>query len=158
MAQIAHRPQDGVTTGSRPPRSLSVVRDPPSEEVGAPIDWTPWYLTDEEDMGESCEQGVIIRVLLSVLAQLLHDRGWTDHLWVGADNYFGWVAGEPNVRVSPDVCVLSPPPALPLPKRWETWRPGHRPLPWQSRSSRTTGARTTSKVPRSTPSSAPTSC
>ncbi|UQA61134.1 Uma2 family endonuclease [Polyangium aurulentum] len=103
-----------------------VVREPDPEEIGARVDWSAWYLTDEEDMGEGCEQGEIIRILLSCLGQLAAERGWQNVLIAG-DNFFAWVKDEPLVRVSPDVYLLDEPPPPPLPKMWETWQPGHRP-------------------------------
>ena len=111
---------------SRPPRSLNVVWDPRPEEVGADVDWSAWYLTDEEDMGEGCEQEVIIWVLKQVLTVLARERGW-DRVHIGADQFFAWVEEEPLVRVSPDVYLLDDPPPRPLPRSWQTWRPGHRP-------------------------------
>lgn len=36
----------------RLPRAL-VVRDLSPNESAAPVDWSVWYLTDEEDVGES---------------------------------------------------------------------------------------------------------
>ncbi|HSO00312.1 MAG TPA: Uma2 family endonuclease [Candidatus Nanopelagicales bacterium] len=106
-----------------------VVRDPAAEDVGAPVDWSAWYLTDEEDMGESVEQGDIIRLFLAVMQQLGAERGWSG-VYVGSDNFFAWVREEPLVRVSPDVYVLDDPPPPPRPKSWQTWLPGHRPPRW----------------------------
>ena len=54
---------------TRPPRSLLVVRDPPEGFAAARVDWSAWYLTDEEDMGESVLQNLIIRCLVSSLEQ-----------------------------------------------------------------------------------------
>jgi Uma2 family endonuclease len=103
-----------------------VVREPDPEQIGARVDWSAWYLTDEEDMGEGCEQGEIIRILLSCLGQLAAERGWQNVLIAG-DNYFAWVKDQPLVRVSPDVYLLDEPPPPPLPKMWETWLPGRKP-------------------------------
>lgn len=50
------QPQELALQGGRP------------EFADVPVDLSSWYLTDEEDMGESVEQGEIIRTLLSVLA------------------------------------------------------------------------------------------
>lgn len=80
-------------------------------------------------MGESAEQGEIIRALLSALAQLAAERGM-DRVYFGADNFFAWVEEEPLVRVSPDVYLLDDPPPPPLPKSWQTWLPGHRAPRW----------------------------
>jgi len=119
-------PRDADSASSparrRPPRGW-VGWDPAPEERDAVVDWSPWYLTDEDDMGESGEQNVIIRVLLSVLAVLAEERGWTRTL-VGSDQFFAWVEQEPLVRVSPDVYLLDDPPSPPLPDSWATWLPG----------------------------------
>ncbi|MCG8422231.1 MAG: Uma2 family endonuclease [Proteobacteria bacterium] len=90
------------------------------------IDWSPWYLTEEEDMGQSGEQGQIIDVLQSSLQVLAGQRGWSSVL-VASDNFFAWVDGEPYVQVSPDVYLLDNPPGPdePMPGRWEVWRPEH---------------------------------
>ena len=40
-----------------------MVRDPDPEEPSASIDWSRWYLTDGEDMGEGNEQNQIARLL-----------------------------------------------------------------------------------------------
>ncbi len=90
------------------------------------IDWSAWYLTDEEDMGEGCEQNLIIRALISMLTELSRERGWKN-VHIGADQFFAWIEEEPLVRVSPDVYLLDDPPPRPLPKSWQTWREDHRP-------------------------------
>ncbi|MBI4815963.1 MAG: Uma2 family endonuclease, partial [Deltaproteobacteria bacterium] len=106
---------------SRPPRGF-VVLD------GGKIDWSQWYLTDEEDMGQSPEQFMTIQRLVSAARALGRERGWShDRLLIGADCYFGWVEREPLVRVSPDVFLLDDPPPRPYPKSFQTWRAGHRP-------------------------------
>ncbi|MBI2891940.1 MAG: Uma2 family endonuclease [Deltaproteobacteria bacterium] len=115
-----------VSPAPRRPRALAVVRDPRPDEIDAPIDWSSWYLTDEEDVGESNEQSQIISVLRSVLEQLCRERGW-GATYIGSDQFFAWVPGEPLVRVSPDVYLLDDPPPPPLPASWQTWRQGHRP-------------------------------
>jgi Uma2 family endonuclease len=111
---------------ARPPRALNVIRDPDPEELGVPIDWSPWYLTDEEDMGEGNEQHLVIKLLLSSLDQLARERGW-QRVYIGADQFFAWVPAEPLVRVSPDVYLLDDPPEPPLPASWQTWQDGHSP-------------------------------
>ncbi len=123
------RPAHALSTDekpSRPPRVLSVVRDPLPHEVGARIDWSTWYLTDEEDRGESSEQEQIIFVLKSSLKALARTLGWPD-VHIAGDQFFAWVPHEPNVRVSPDVYLLDDPPPPPHPEMWETWKPGRRP-------------------------------
>jgi Uma2 family endonuclease len=119
-------PQERNLPRTRPPRSLDVVWNPEPEEIGATIDWSSWYLTDEEDMGEGGEQNLIIRALISILSELARERGWDDVL-IGADQFFAWVEHQPLVRVSPDVYLLDHPPPRPLPASWQTWLPGHRP-------------------------------
>jgi Uma2 family endonuclease len=106
-----------------------VVRDLAPEDAAAPIDWSAWYLTDEDDMGESAEQGEIIRVLLSTLGVLAAERAWSN-VYIGADQFFAWLSGEPLVRVSPDIYLVDDPPQPPLPKSWQTWLPGHNPPRW----------------------------
>ena len=101
----------------------SVVREV-SAELNRQVDWTSWYLSDEEDMGESPEQAEIIRLLIAVLEQLALERSWTD-IYIGHDAFFAWMPAEPLVRVSPDVYLLRDPPAPPLPPSWQTWRTGH---------------------------------
>lgn len=95
-------------------------------------DSTPEYpeaeLEDFEYVAESCEQGEIIRDLLSSLAELARARGWT-RVYFGADNYFAWVPSEPQLKVSPDVYLLDDPPD-PRPRSWKTWLQGHRPPRW----------------------------
>lgn len=109
----------------RRPRVPSVVRDPAPEEIGARIDWSSWYLTDEDDMSEACEQSEIIKVARSSTEELARERAWPDVL-IGADAFFAWIEEEPNVRVSPDLYLLDAPSSPPLPKIWQTWLPGHR--------------------------------
>jgi Uma2 family endonuclease len=106
-----------------------VVRDPTPDDVDARVDWSAWYLTDEDDMGESVEQTEIIRILLSSLGQLASERGWKNAFWAG-DNFFAWIREEPLVRVSPDVYLLDDPPPPPRPKMWQTWLPDHKPPRW----------------------------
>ncbi|HEX2567948.1 MAG TPA: Uma2 family endonuclease [Polyangia bacterium] len=96
------------------------------EATHLPVDWSSWYLTDEEDMGESAEQGEIVRILLSVLREWARERGWERIFW-GRDQFFAWVPGQPQVRVSPDIYLIDDPPPAPLPDSWQTWLPGHRP-------------------------------
>jgi Uma2 family endonuclease len=106
-----------------------VVRDPTPDDAGAAINWSSWYLTDEDDMGEGVEQNEIIRRILSTLAELADERGWADIFWA-SDSFFAWVRSEPLVRVSPDVYLMDGPPPEPRPRMWQTWLPGHRPPRW----------------------------
>ncbi len=75
---------------TRPPRALNVVMNPKPEDLGATIDWSAWYLTDEEDMGEGCEQEQIIWILKQILTELKRERGWTN-VHIGADQFFAWI-------------------------------------------------------------------
>ncbi|HEX2570966.1 MAG TPA: Uma2 family endonuclease [Polyangia bacterium] len=110
---------------ARRPRAL-VVRDLTPEQAAWPVDWSSWYLTEEEDMGESSEQGEIIRLLLSCLSEWAREQGWSRR-YCGSNQFFAWIEREPLVRVSPDVYVIDDPPEPPLPRMWQTWLPGHRP-------------------------------
>jgi Uma2 family endonuclease/cell division protein FtsB len=106
--------------------------DPTAAELQAPVPtppeggWSAWYLTDEDDVGESTEQGITVRLLLAALAELARERGWARSL-VAGDQFFAWVESEPLVRISPDVYVLDDPPAPPYPGMWRTWLPGQLP-------------------------------
>jgi Uma2 family endonuclease len=111
----------------RPP-SGPVLRDLPPDQRVAEVDWSRWYL-DEDEMVESFEQGAIIRIMLSSLSELARQRGWARILF-GADNYFAWVPEEPRVRVSPDIYLVDDPPEPPIPSGWQTWQEGHRPPRW----------------------------
>ncbi len=126
MTAEAAQDEAKTTARVRPPQALQVVFDPDPEEIGARIDWSSWYLTDEEDMGEGCEQNLIIWILRQILTELARERGWED-VFIGADQFFAWVEEHPLVRVSPDVFLLDDPPPRPLPASWQTWREGHRP-------------------------------
>jgi Uma2 family endonuclease len=106
----------------------AVLRDLPPEEMVPEVDWSLWYL-DEDDMVESWEQGAIIRTLLSSLEELARLKAWRKVLF-GADNYFAWLPDEPRVRVSPDVYLVDDPPEPPIPAGWQTWLPGHHPPRW----------------------------
>ncbi len=109
------------TRNSEAPVAESPVQAPTPPEGG----WSVWHLSDEDDMGEGIEQGLIIRLLLAALAELARERDWRRSL-VASDNFFAWVEADPRVRVSPDVYVLDDPPAT-YPGSWQTWRPGHPP-------------------------------
>ncbi|MGK3998201.1 Uma2 family endonuclease [Sorangium sp. So ce1024] len=109
----------------RPPRAL-VLRDLSPEEASAAIDWSGWYLPDDAERPGKAERSGIVRLLLSVLSQLVRERGWADW-YAGADHAFAWVRGEPLVRVVPDLYVLDHRPLPPLPRQWQMWLPSHRP-------------------------------
>ena len=114
------RPDKPPTRG-RAPRVPNVVRD---ESLAGDVDWSAWYLTDEEDMGQSPVQFGAIRWGVEPVEVRVAELGWADAL-VGSDAFFAWLRVHPLVRVSPDVYVLVNPPE-PLPKSFQTWRPGHR--------------------------------
>jgi len=115
----------GILSRKRPPQSLKAVRSPAPEEVAAQADGSSWCLTDEEDMGQSGEQTLIIKLLSSCLEELARERGW-ERVLISSDQFFAWIPGAPLVRVSPDVYLLDDPPPLPLPLSWQTWKHGHR--------------------------------
>ena len=106
-------------------RSLPVVLNPKVEDLNRNVDWSSWYLTDEDDMGESCEQFLIVQVLLSCICEWAAEQNWDD-VFIGADQFFAWVPEHPLVRISPDVYLLDHP-LKPLPGSWQMWLPGHRP-------------------------------
>lgn len=111
---------------ARPPSAL-VLRSRRKAQGDVPVDWSRWYVTDEEDMGESPEQDEIIKLLRSCLDELSRERHWK-HVLVGADVFFAWVPKHPLVRVSPDVYLLdNPPRKKTLPRSWQTWLPGVNP-------------------------------
>ena len=120
---VSLTPQERPTT--RPPRVLSVVNDPTEIERAPAIDWSAWRLTDEDDEGQSPEHSDIVQLLYAILALFLGDAR-RPGLYVGVDAFFGWVPADPLVRISPDVYVVADPPQ-PLPKSFQTWRPGHAP-------------------------------
>jgi Uma2 family endonuclease len=103
---------------------LSVVRSPAPEDLATTIDWSAWYLTDEDDMGQSPEQSAIVNVFLGALKVRAEELGWNE-AYVDFDQFFGWVPSEPLVRISPDAFVLRDPPPFPLPASWQVWRHGH---------------------------------
>ena len=101
--------------------------DPRSHRDGPPRPpeggWAAWYLRDEDDVGESTEQGITVRTLLAALTELARERGWARTL-VAGDQFFAWVESEPLVRISPDVYLLDDPPTPPYPAMWRTWLEG----------------------------------
>jgi Uma2 family endonuclease len=117
-----------IGVDSRPTRTPRgwVVRDPSPQDVGATVDWSRWYVTDEDDMGESPEQNLILRLLLQCMEEWGRERAWKN-VFIGMDAFFAWMPSEPLVRVSPDLYLLDDPPPPPLPRSWQTWRPGVKP-------------------------------
>ncbi|MBH24138.1 MAG: hypothetical protein CMH57_06740 [Myxococcales bacterium] len=90
------------------------------------FDWSSWYLTYEEDMGQSPEQLECILILLSAIQQWLieTERG---HLYAGADVFFGWRPDHELVQISPDVFVFEPPAGFMDQGSIQVWKPGHNP-------------------------------
>lgn len=109
----------------RAPRAL-VLRDLPPGEASAAIDWSGWRLPDNAERPAKAERAAVVRLLLSVVAQLARERGWADW-YAGSDLYFAWVQREPLVRVLPDLYLLDRHPDLPIPHTWQTWLPGRPP-------------------------------
>jgi Uma2 family endonuclease len=122
---FVHAHAKSFSVRKRPPLAL-VVTDPAPEAVGAEVDWSSWYLTDEEDVGSSSEHAEITYEALSSIRELAALEGWSNR-FISSDQFFAWRADEPLVRVSPDVYVLDDPPPPPRPKSWQTWLPGHHP-------------------------------
>jgi hypothetical protein len=124
MHEEASRPS-GPERISASPRNSEARRDELQAKAPAPPagGWSAWYLTDEDDVGESTDHFITIRLLLAALIELARERGWTDRL-VAGDQFFGWVPTHPLVRISPDVYILDNPPA-PYPKSFQTWLAGH---------------------------------
>lgn len=105
-----------------------MIPSSPEDSRGASkaFDWSQWYLGDPAAV--SFVQGAISRELESSLRVLARRRGW-ETCYVGANNYFAWIA-EPLVRVSPDVYLSDVHPPGPPYNSWQTWRPGHLPPRW----------------------------
>jgi len=106
----------------RPPRVLSVVREVGTSEQ---VDWSSWYLTDEEDMGQHPRQSEAIRVFRDVAVVRAEELGLSE-AFIGTDAFIAWVESEPLVRVSPDVYLMPRRPD-PVPASFQLWRPGHEP-------------------------------
>jgi Uma2 family endonuclease len=112
-------------SAARAPRAFNLVWDPAAEGLSRDIDWSHWYLLEEDDVGQSPEQDEAAEVFSASLRQLAMGAGWRAR--VGKDAFFAWIPSEPNVRVSPDVYVLDDPPEPPWPKTWQTWLRANRP-------------------------------
>lgn len=100
---------------TRPPRALSLVRDPAPEDVGAASDWTPWHLDWDDDEGQTLLCGMLIQTLRSSLALHGRDLGKKD-VFVGSDAFFAWVPHDPLIRITPDLCTLREHPRPPWPR------------------------------------------
>ncbi len=121
---MAH-PHRTATPPTRPPMSLQVQRMRRGQPPAQRIDWSSWYLSEEDDMGQPPEHDIAINSLRNLMARFLAECG-PKHSFVGSDAFFAWVPHQPRVQISPDIYVLDHPPD-PLPKRFETWQPGHHP-------------------------------
>ena len=109
----------------RPPSVLQVVRNPASMLAIPDIDWTAWYLTEEQDEGESWPHAHICHTFETQL------RCWValqrdPHSRVGGNVFFQWVQSQPLVQISPDAFVVDSAPE-PLPASMQLWLPGHLP-------------------------------
>ena len=91
-----------------------------------PLDWSTWYLDEDDEMGEGRLQVAIVTLLLECLQGLARDRGWDDVV-IDRDQFFAWIEREPRVRLAPDVYLLRNPPDKALVDSWMTWLPGHHP-------------------------------
>ncbi|MEO1273220.1 MAG: Uma2 family endonuclease, partial [Myxococcota bacterium] len=118
-----------TTKPSHPPPNPPDSRPLPRDVHDTTFDWTTWHLIEEEDVGQSPEQMVCIKLLTSVTQQWVAEQGW-DHLWVGSDIFTGWKEDDPQVMVSPDVLILRPAPDLLKHKSIQTWRPEQDPPLW----------------------------
>lgn len=109
----------------RPPHVLQVVRNVNSPLLSTPVDWSHWYLLDEDDMGHSLMHGLIAAFFVGLLERWVNRDGQFRGV-VQGDVFFQWVPGEPNVQISPDAFVVDAVPEPP-PDALQTWLPGHLP-------------------------------
>lgn len=109
----------------RPPRVLQVVRNTASPLANLPVDWSHWYLTEEDDMGHSYLHGLICTLFVELLQRWVCRDGQVRG-FVQGDVFFQWIQGEPQVQISPDAFVVDALPQ-PLPEAFQTWLPGHLP-------------------------------
>ena len=110
---------------SRQPRVPQLIRHPSFDFALTAIDWSAWYLTAEDDMGESWLHSKISDLFEGLLTRWLAERGDT-RSQVGRNVFFQWVEAHPLVQMSPDAFVVATAPT-PLPKSVQTWLPGHLP-------------------------------
>ncbi len=94
-----------------------------SVEVDVPSWDDRWVLRDDDNMPESPEHVDACALLKDVL------RAWIAR--TGRDAYAGcnialrWDGAHPQIGVDPDVYLVEPAPAAPMPKSLRTWVPGH---------------------------------
>ena len=110
---------------TRPPRSMQVVRNPKPDLTLAEIDWSRWYLTEEEDMGETTHHAEISRTFVGLLRNWLVERG-EKRSYVNGNTLFQWVEEHPQVQISPDAYLVDRVPHPP-PGTFQLWRAGHLP-------------------------------
>lgn len=110
-----------------PPENAEHDLAPPpvSSTIPVQFDWSSWYLTDEDDMGENPVHAQIIHDFVDLLLNVAHERGWHRDQ-VGSDAFFAWVPAHPLVRISPDLYLLDSQ-VEPLPASFQMWKPGHVP-------------------------------
>lgn len=96
-----------------------------SKRIPLHFEWSSWYLTDEEDMGQGPVHFNRMTDFVSLLRAFAKERNWKN-IYVGGDAFWGWVPEHPLVRISPDAYIVDNPPE-PLPESWCTWLPGHHP-------------------------------
>jgi Uma2 family endonuclease len=108
--------------GSRRPRGF-VISSPSPEDLAEPIDWSSWYLTDEDDRSRPQPHEEVASIVSSSLAELVRQRGGAER--AGRDELFAWVPTQPLVRVSPDAFVMPTPGTPSAAAVWEVWRSSH---------------------------------
>lgn len=104
---------------------LSPPPPPASSTLPLQFDWSSWYLTDEDDMGENPIHAQIIHDFVDLLLTVAEERGWHRDQ-VGSDAFFAWVPAHPLVRISPDLYLLEKQ-IEPLPASFQMWKQGQVP-------------------------------
>jgi Uma2 family endonuclease len=102
-----------------------------SDSYGQPeIDWSSWYLEDEENHVETPEHfliGDVIHTSIEVLRERrlgVFASADAPPMAVMRNTVFAWMRHEEKVRVCPDVYVIANAPD-PLPRSFKTWLDGH---------------------------------
>ncbi len=107
----------------RPPRTPGLIRHPKRDLLRAQIDWSAWYLSEEQDMGQSWLHDLISRMLAHLVERYLKEHHGGRGA-VGANVFVQWVQGHPQVQVSPNVLVVDRL-AEPMPKVLQLWMQDH---------------------------------